>query len=336
MWSLRNETPFAAERSWTRDRDGTHLWLVAVKATYVFEPGGALTLADEQREPLLEPEYRGEPGRTSLRYEADLGLPKPGTDVIVNALAHSPGGVPTPEVECVLEVADLRKRVLVRGPSTYSVGAFGARPSAPEPFVTRPITYEHAYGGSELDDPDPRRQFMDPRNPVGVGATNDPAKLHGRPAPSVFYPSGNPSQVGPAGFGAIARDWSPRRELAGTYDDAWSRSRRPLLPLDYSAEHQRCAPADQRTRERLRGGEAVTLINLSPEGALRFELPRVELHGEAKLRRALVPLSFAMSSVIIDIDRRALLLVWESARPVPSKDVEHLSWARVTLSPPVP
>ena len=34
MWMLDNHTPYAAERSWTRDARGVHLWIVAVRATF--------------------------------------------------------------------------------------------------------------------------------------------------------------------------------------------------------------------------------------------------------------------------------------------------------------
>jgi len=34
MWALKNRTPYAAERTWVRDRSGAHHWIVAVKATF--------------------------------------------------------------------------------------------------------------------------------------------------------------------------------------------------------------------------------------------------------------------------------------------------------------
>lgn len=72
MWALSNRTAYAAERNWTRDKDGLHWWLVAVKATFDIGPDGRLRLADEQLPPVLIPEYFGGPGRSSLRYDSDL------------------------------------------------------------------------------------------------------------------------------------------------------------------------------------------------------------------------------------------------------------------------
>lgn len=332
MWTLDNGTPFAAERTWTRDRDGRHQWIVGVKATYSIQDGGTLALADEQLPVLVEPEYWGEPGQSSLRYEADLTLAKPGTDLIVNASAHAPGGRPVQEVVVELSVADVRKQLLVRGASTFRYGAAGAQASAPEFFVTRPVIYEHAYGGSDLAAADPREQYVDPRNPVGKGAAARPEHLHGQPAPCIFYPRGAPQSVGPAGFGAIASHWSPRRELAGTYDEHWARTRQPLLPRDYDPAQLLCSPVDQRPRERLRGGEIITLVNLSPEGALSLRLPRVDIRGHARIRGQTVAQSFELVTVIIDARARRLLMSWQSALSVRTADVDYLTRARVDCS----
>lgn len=57
MWALQNTTPFAAGRTWSRDINGWHQWIVAVKATYRFNDRGDIALADEQPEPVLAPEY---------------------------------------------------------------------------------------------------------------------------------------------------------------------------------------------------------------------------------------------------------------------------------------
>src|SRR5688572_3450642 len=92
MWTLKNRTPYAAERNWTRDKRGVHQWIVAVKATFTIAKDGKLSLSDEQVPPVLAPEYHGEPGMSSLRYDSDLLRAKPCTDVIVDACAHAPRG----------------------------------------------------------------------------------------------------------------------------------------------------------------------------------------------------------------------------------------------------
>ena len=119
MWALRNYTPYAAERTWVRDMEGAHHWIVVVKATYDIGADGNLSLAEELVEPLHIPKYNGADGASSLRYESDLVAMKPGTDVYLNALAYSPGGRPRPEVKVSLQCAGLRKELSVYGNRTW-------------------------------------------------------------------------------------------------------------------------------------------------------------------------------------------------------------------------
>src|SRR5262249_2456966 len=72
MWALHNKTPFEADRTWIRDKDGAHHWIVVVKATYDVLLTGGLELSREPLEPLQIPTYIGEDGQSSLEYEADL------------------------------------------------------------------------------------------------------------------------------------------------------------------------------------------------------------------------------------------------------------------------
>ena len=77
MWAITNHTPYKVESTWGRDKEGVHEWIVAVKETFDIKSKGSLTLADEQIEPLLLPEYNGKDGLLSLRYDANLVVPKP-------------------------------------------------------------------------------------------------------------------------------------------------------------------------------------------------------------------------------------------------------------------
>src|SRR5262249_5050436 len=85
-WMVNNRTPYAAERIWALDKDARKFWVVAVKATFDIRPDGRTRLAEKQPPVLIAPESRGEPGKSSLLYEADTGQTKPPTAVIANAL----------------------------------------------------------------------------------------------------------------------------------------------------------------------------------------------------------------------------------------------------------
>lgn len=322
---LHNETPYAADRTWVRDRHGCHHWLVVIKATFsIVNDDGVLELAPLQVDPLHVPEHFGDPATSSLRYDADLIGPKPGTDVIVNANAHAPGGRPVSEVPVALKVGSLQKTLVVRGPSQYVYGLTGLRVSTPQPFVIQPIRYEHAYGGSDTRGPNTGQHRHDARNPVGVGVTQQEPELHGHPAPCVYYPRGAPDKVGPAGFGAIASHWSPRRELAGTYDRLWFVTKRPLLPDDYDPAHTLCSPNDQRAQQRLEGGEQIVLVNLSSAGRLSVEIPRITFLARTRIDRRVAEHDFALATVIIEPDERRVMIVWQSSLPVSAPDIDLL------------
>ena len=49
------------------------------------------------------------------------------------------------------------------------------------------------------------------------------------------------SRPRPAGFGFIGRSWRPRIDLAGTYDEAWQRTRAPLPPPDFDTHYHNAA-----------------------------------------------------------------------------------------------
>lgn len=324
VWALRNQTPYAAERNWTRDQHGMHEWLVAVRATFMITADARLRLADEQPAPLLVPEYDGEPGRSSLRYDTELLAPKPSTDVLVLGSAHAPGGRATASVEVGLRVGSIDKTLLVLGERVYSEGITGLPTTAPKPFTRLPLRYELAFGGRDGDE-------ADARNPVGRGFARRRASLIGAPAHCIEYPRGNVARSGPAGFGPIDRHWLPRRLLAGTYDAAWAQTKQPLLPDDYDAAFALCAPVDQRPQQPLRGGERLMLINLSPEGTLMLELPRIELALESRFgRRTRAHDPPRLVTVLAEPDARRLSLVWQSVLRVAVAEADHLDETTIT------
>jgi hypothetical protein len=324
MWALKNRTAYAAERNWTRDKDGVHWWLVAVKATFHIAPGGRLALADEQPPPVLVPEYFGEPGQSSLRYDSDLLAAKPGTDVLVTAHSYAPRGKPAPTVPVALRIGQFQKILLVHGERTYGRGLLGVTTTRPQPFTRRPIRYEFAFGGSDLSGPDPRKHGIDERNPIGRGFARRAAHIVGKPAHTIEYPSGDPADTGPAGFGPIDPSWLPRRKLAGTYDARWEQSKKPLLPDDFEPSFALSAPTDQRTARPLVGGERIELVHMTPEGVLRFDLPRISLGFTTRIGTRRERHGVRMVLVHAEPDERRLSVVWQSALRVPAPDADYL------------
>jgi hypothetical protein len=322
MWSLINQTPFAAERAWTRDRTGAEVWLVAVKGSFLVRTDGSPELASKQESVRLSPIFRGKPGRSSLQYDSDLILTKPTTDILLHGNAYAPNSRPVRVVDATLRVDSIRKTLRVFGDRRWKSGWFGPQLSDPEPFLKMPLIYEHAYGGAHSEPP-----LRDARNPIGRGFVKSKADLVGQLAPNIEYPE---RQGRPAGFGPLCSDWEPRRELAGTYDSAWQEKRKPLLPADFSDRFFQVSPVDQQASGYLVGGEEVELINLTPEGIMRFRLPRLRLGFETRLGRQRVYHRARLHTVIFEPDLRRVLLVWHTALPC-HHDVFRLTHTRIYL-----
>src|SRR5262245_52991791 len=83
MWLLENETPFAAERTWTRDERGAEFWLVAIRAAFEIDTDGRQRVAQKQTEVQSFPRYAGDPVREEMLSDSDFALSKSGTDVLV-------------------------------------------------------------------------------------------------------------------------------------------------------------------------------------------------------------------------------------------------------------
>jgi len=330
MWQLDNRTPFAAERTWVRDRDGTETWLVAVKATFGFSRDGKVTVAEEQPPVTLAPVHFGKAGQSSLRYESDLQRTKLATDVVVLGSAHAPGGREVTQLDVAFAVGRVAKALRVFGDRVWRRGQVGDA----QPFVSMPIRYERAYGGidSRADPPS-----WDTRNPVGRGFAVQAAHADGVALPNIELVDAPlrrwNDRPAPAGFGPVACHWDERRRWAGTYDDKWQRERLPLLPDDFDDRHYQCVPPDQQAPGFLRGGEPVVLRNLTPGGGdLRFVLPVMHLGLETFFYTgpSIQHPPPRLHTVIIEPDDARVSLVWHSALPCHPR-VLKLKHTRITL-----
>ena len=314
MWALENRTAYKAERTWLQDVDGGKRWIVVVKGTFDILPNGETRVAEEQVDPLLAPEYLGEDGASSLRYESDLIPPKPGTDVYVNGSAYAPGGVPATRVSVGLRIGGRPLKVLdVVGDRTYESDLGRAVPSSPRPFVDKPLVYERAYGGYDNVDPSPLKQVLHASNPVGCGVARMAGRLLGRPAPNLRRPGGGERET--VGYGAVASYWAPRMAFGGTYDAKWVTDRKPLLPLDFDPRFHMCAPQDQQFIPHLRGGERIELANMTPSGGLSFDIPKrfIGMSTAFSTREEAVRHRAVLHTVIVEPDVPRVIVVWHGS-----------------------
>lgn len=319
MWALENQTSFAAERTWLRDQNGAEVWIVAVKATYDIYEDGTLQLADQQQDLVYASTFHGDPATSSIVYETDFVLRKLTTDVLVCGHAYAPYGEQAQRVDVSLAIAGINKSLSVFGNRVWERSLSGLIASKAQPFIKMPIVYERAFGGGVQALDAKKVPLWAVRNPVGQGFGNAKEDLIDKPLPNIENPNALISRWNdrpkPVGFGAISRHWSPRIEFCGTYDEAWKKQRKPLLPKDFDMRFYQAAPLDQQSKVFLRGREQVELRNLSSSGTLRFYLPKVRpglitYFSDRKQKHGM-----RLHTVMIEPDVPRVMLTWHSALP---------------------
>jgi hypothetical protein len=158
---------------------------------------------------------------------------------------------------------------------------------------------------------------MEGRNPVGTGFAVRSEHCFGLHLPNVEYPdqliNSWKDRPAPAGFNVVDCAWSPRRELAGTYDDAWRRSRFPLWAADFDNRYYNAAPADQQAASYIAGGERVEVLNMSPSGSLSFALPRVRLSFRTRFGSQRIDHEGHLCMVTIEPNLPRIVLAWQTS-----------------------
>ena len=307
-----NSTPYAMERVVIFDRHGNETLLVTLKATYDFFNGGT-QLASEQRPVVQADDYLGDELTTSIRVATDFLPPRPSTGVTLFGEAVSTQG-PVKSMQVGVRVGDLSCRAIVMGDRI----GFGQL-NNPQPFETMPLIWENSYGGFDNSHSDPAKHDALQDNPIGKGFLASSSKLDPDevPLPNIEDPDApleGPRSGGKAvGFCPIPPAWLARRQYAGTYDDTWQKERMPLLPEDFDERFLQCAPPALTAPGYLSGQETVTLLGMTEEGRLDFQLATqppavgVRLHKTGKLSHP------NLESIHIDTIARQVCCTWKSA-----------------------
>ncbi|MEO8921559.1 MAG: DUF2169 domain-containing protein [Caldimonas sp.] len=317
MWHVANKTPFAADCGWVMDKSGNRIWLVVVKATFDVQPDGRCCLSAKSEPVRLMAEPHGEFGQSSLKYEADLAGVKPTTDILVHGDAIAPRGRMATSLEVSIRAGAIRKRLRVTGDRLWEKGVLGPKMSEPTPFERMPITYERAYGGWDRSAPQLEDHRLDDRNPVGTGFSVRVENSDGMRLPNIEYPdqliSGWKDRPRPAGFNAVDCGWSPRRQLAGTYDEQWRQERFPLWAEDFNPRYNNCAPMDQQPPNPLAGGERVEIAGMSETGILAFDIPNVKLGFRTRFGRERTDHEGHLCTVLVEPNVPRVVLAWQTS-----------------------
>ena len=294
---FNNYTPFTAIPWTTEDATTQAFGVLLVKAVFRLEATSSgdrwvLKPACPQPPPFSKDEFHGEPGKSSVRFESDYVPLKPRADVVVNAIARSPHGVPARTWPVFVEVGPIRKVLQITGPRAWRRSVLGGWSLGdPAPCERVPVQYERAFGGAAVRRRSGAKEewlSFSHRNPIGCGWIDPGMDEREVAAPQIEDPdhiiTSPHDRPPPAGLCAIHRSWHPRLALAGTFDEAWLAARWPHLPGDFDFAHHNSAHRDLTAPGYLRGDETVKLGGLLP-GPFehRFTLPGYTLIKTIKL-----------------------------------------------------
>ncbi|MEN6320470.1 MAG: DUF2169 domain-containing protein [Syntrophaceae bacterium] len=323
MLQLKNKTPFQSQIFLFPDPQGIDTLYVVVKATFALDP--EIHIAEKQQPIVNADEYWGEPGKSSLRYAAEVHPAKPGTDVIVIAEACAPQNRPVAEMKVELAVAGRTNILKVFGDRYWEKGVSHPSPSSPKPFLRMPIVYERAFGGTYIIDKEGGKVLAEARNPVGKGflGSYNHQDLTEVGVPNIEdyrNPLKSPEdRPKPVGFGYIAPSWQPRLSYAGTYDEVWQKKRAPYLPHDFNPRFFHTAHPDLIFDKYLKGGELVSMINMSPNHKQQFSLPICDLNIAVSIDGKIERPKVNLETVLLEPTNDKCCLTWRAAVPCDKK-----------------
>jgi hypothetical protein len=329
---LINHSRYSAGVIVDTDRDAVDTLVLMVKATFDIGPDGHLQPSEKQREIEWADVYAGAPGISSVLYESDATWGRRGTDVAFIGYAY-PRRLGDRQVDVSLRVGPVGKSARVFGDRRWETVIGGARMSVAEPFEKIPLVWERSFGGVDATPADPNHHSLEARNPVGRGfrAKNSQAPIDGAGLPNIEDPRhliATPAdRPPPVGFGFVAKSWMPRVAFAGTYDDRWQKSKAPLLPDDYDPQFTVAASEGLWVADGLRGGEVVDLEQLTPNGRLRFTLPKVDIAGSYLAMVPPTELDMRLVVVFVDAVRMNLVLLWQGSHSIHGL-VDDMRWVR--------
>ncbi len=320
---LVNATRMTAGYTMGREVSGRCLLVVIVKGTFQMPAGtgGRLVLAEKQLPLIMSDEFHGEPGLSAPKYEIDYAPRKHFCDLLLNGTACAPGGQATERMTASVQLGNWSKSISVVG-DRFWYTAGGVRSTAPAPFVRMPITYDHAFGGTDLRHESSAEHAAFMANPSGRGFHRHLREewLEGSPLPNteeagvtVDRPDG---VFHPMSFGPIGRHWEPRVRFAGTYDEDWLDNVFPFLPADFDERYYQSAPPDQQLPKPV-GEQVLKLVGLTPDGYRECVLPHFEAPIQVFPKRGEREDFVAQAdTIVIEPDLERVTMTWRVSRPL--------------------
>ena len=318
---LINATRMVAGYTMGMEPSGRELLVVVIKGTFRLpKTGEEVRLHDQQLPLIMADTFTGAPGFSAPYSEVDFAPHKQRCDVLLQGSAYAPQGRPTARVAVGLRIGNWMKTFAVVGDRYWQAGLGAVTASAPKPFAVKPISYDTAFGGTDMHHEDPAKHAAFMRNPVGRGYHQHLRRewVDGSPLPSteelnrpVDVPDGD---FTPMAFGPVGRGWEQRSRHAGTYDQQWLDQHFPFLPPDFDVQYYQAAPLDQQLPVPV-GAQQVVLGNLTEDGTRTFMLPNFDapVHVFPK-KGEREDLNATLDTIVFEPDHERFTMTWRVSR----------------------
>ena len=329
---VRNHTPYPSQYFQMMDVGDEVFHVIVSRITYDLtrlDEQGAPPLAQVQA-PLVEADqFYGDPTTSSCIQESDFAPYKPKCDILLaHAVAYAPEGRAHRRWPVGIRIGDWQKMLAVTGARYIDRGLLGWKVTEAQKATQVPLRWELAYGGScqwprqlkEEQEPEIFKAYE--ANPLGTGWTDKAwlkkAQVADVDAPQIEVfdqPFGteeaNAMAYPAVGVGPVGKWWTPRRQKAGTYDQAWKESRWPRLPQDFDFGYWNAAPEDQQI-DYPQGGEELVLAGLTPgQQVWRCKLPEPAIHAVLRMQIGpIVRLPMRLDTLVLDFKAGTLSCVY--------------------------
>jgi len=297
---LENTTHLCARIFRGEPEPGLMLGVVVAKVAFDVAGDGSVSAASADQVEILE-----DPEMTPLGALPSDQVPyRPGVDVFVHALAYAPSGRPTAAMAVGARLGGFERELLVVGDRQWTRST---RASSPEPFITMPITYDRAFGGSTSARGEP---IVCPNNPAGRGFVVEEALVAGTFLPNIEDPR---ARVASWRDRPRAMGWAPICQQTAT------QVRRSVEVLDEQIGAYRltpgvfsCAHPDLVLPE-LGAGAPCLLTGVDPSGRFVFTAPRLELVAEIELGPKIHRLAARMDTLGVLVEQRRLVATFRAS-----------------------